>query len=287
MRDTAVMTADQLRRRGVRRSEVERALLSGDLLRVRRGWYATAAADPSIVAAVRAGGRLTCVSLLGRCGVWVMDDATVHVRVPKGRSVQRRPDIRLHWTQEPLALEEVLDAPDDALDCAVHCLDLAQAVAVADSAVNVGLLTMTAAERRLSRSPRGRRILEHWDPRAESGLETLMRLALRAARLRVRSQVRIGGIGRVDLLVGDRLVMELDGAAWHGGVADFERDRARDRALMARGCLIMRASYRQVMSQRPMIVGQVLELVRRREHLWQVTQRRAAQLGQERPAAHR
>lgn len=278
--DAAVHTTRTLRARGMSRAALDGAVRRGDLTRVRRGWYAGTGADPALVAAVRAGGRLSCVTLLRRRGVWALDDGMVHVRVPKGRDVRGAPGLRLHWTQDALELERAWDDPADALACAVGCLDLRQAIAVTDSVLNLGLVSLEEATRRLAVRARGRAVLDRCDPRAESGLETFARLALVSARIRVRSQVVVPGIGRVDLMVGDRLVIELDGAAWHGGAADFERDRLRDRALMARGYLVMRATYRQVLLELPMLVGQVQEVVRRREHLWQLTQRRAAELGQ-------
>jgi len=283
--DSAVYATRTLRGRGVTRAQLDRAVRRGDLARVRRGWYAAPGADPALVTAVRAGGRLSCVTLLRRHGAWTLDDGMVHVRVPRGREVRPGPTVRLHWTQEALELQRASDDPSDALACAVGCLDLRHAIAVTDSTLNLGLLSLDEATARLSSTARGRAVLDRCDPRAESGLETFVRLALVSARIRVLSQVVIRGIGRVDLLVGDRLVIELDGAAWHGGIANFERDRLRDRALLARGYLVMRASYRQVLFELPTLVGQVRELVRRREHRWQLTQRRAAGLGQRQPLA--
>jgi len=48
------------------------------------------------------------------------------------------------------------------------------------------------------------------DPGCGSGLETLARLHLRRRHIRVRSQVHIPPVGWVDLLIGGRLVLELD-----------------------------------------------------------------------------
>jgi very-short-patch-repair endonuclease len=283
--DATVYATRTLRTRGLTRAALDAALRRGDLTRVRRGWYAAPGADPALVAAVRAGGRLSCVTLLRRRGVWALDDGMVHVRVPKGRDVRGASGVRLHWTQDRLELERAWDDPADALACAVGCLDLRHAIAVTDSVLNMGLVSIEEVTRRLAGRARGRAVLARCDPQAESGLETFARLALVSARIRVRSQVVIAGVGRVDLVVGDRLVIELDGAAWHGGTADFERDRLRDRALMARGYLVMRATYHQVLFELPTLVAQVQEVVRRREHIWQLTQRRAAELGQQRALA--
>lgn len=253
--DPAVLTTAQLHRRGVTPSRIEHAVATGDLVRVRRGWYALRHADPSTLAAVRAGGRLSCISLLALHGAWARDDGRVHVRVARGRAVRRASEVRLHWTRDSLELEHAHDTPLDAIACAVECLDLRHAIASIDSCLHLGIVSEYELAARLRDSALGRRVLALCDPLAESGLESLTRLALHSARIRCRSQVVIPGIGRVDLLVGDRLVIELDGAAWHGGVADFERDRARDRALLARGYAVMRATYRQVMFQMPELVA--------------------------------
>ena len=75
-------------------------------------------------------------------------------------------------------------------------------------------------------------------------------------------------MGNVDLVVGDRLVVELDGAAWHERPGDFEADRRRDRELAALGYVVIRASYRQVMTEWSEIEEQILRIVRRQGHLW-------------------
>jgi very-short-patch-repair endonuclease len=78
--------------------------------------------------------------------------------------------------------------------------------------------------------------------------------------------VVIAGVGRVDLLIGERLVLELDGAEWHTGIDAIERDRRRDRELVARGYLVMRVTYRQLLERWDEVEAQILRLVRRDEH---------------------
>ena len=51
---------------GVTQAELRRRLRDGSIWSVRRNWYAVPGADPAVVAAVRSGGSLTCVSALGR-----------------------------------------------------------------------------------------------------------------------------------------------------------------------------------------------------------------------------
>jgi very-short-patch-repair endonuclease len=263
-----IYSTRRLRDGGLSARQISRQVASGRLTRLRRGVYAGEGADPLVESAVRIGGRLTCVSALAHYGVWTMPFPDVHVRVASGVVASRGPDRRLHWTHDRLDDARWIDDPLTALALAVECLDLRAAVVVIDSVVNRRILDADVVVRMLLTTPRGRRLLKLHDGRAESGIETLARLALRSRNLRVRTQVEIAGIGRVDLLIGDRLILETDGREWH---ADFERDRARDRALVARGYLVIRASYRQVMTEWALVEEQILTLVRRREHLWRRT----------------
>jgi very-short-patch-repair endonuclease len=70
---------------------------------------------------------------------------------------------------------------------------------------------------------------------------------VRAARLPPpETNVRIGGY-EVDFLWRDqRLVVEVDGFAYHGSRAAFERDRRKDADLQAAGLRTTRVTYRQI-----------------------------------------
>lgn len=260
-----VFSARQLGMHGLSRSAIEMHLRTRRLRRLRRGWYATEDADPSVAAAAAAGGRLSCVSALAHLGAWTMPHRDLHLRAAAGTSAVAAPGRRIHWTRERLGDDAVIDDVATSLRIAVGCLDLRAAVVVVDSALNRGLVAPDSLVHALASTPRGRHILRLCDGRAESGIETLARLALRSRNLRVTPQVLVAGIGRVDLLIGDRLVFETDGKEWH---ADFERDRARDRALVARGYLVIRASCRQVMGDWATIEHQIHAIVARRDHLW-------------------
>lgn len=102
---------------------------------------------------------------------------------------------------------------------------------------------------------------------AESGTETLVRLKLRAGGIRVRPQMVIGGVGRVDLLIGARLVIEVDSREHHTSADAYESDRARDRKLTAMGYLVVRLSYRQVLHEWAEIEPDLLALIRRDAHV--------------------
>jgi very-short-patch-repair endonuclease len=247
-------------RAGISRDRVERAATRGEIRRVRPGWYAVGTSVPELLTAVRAGGAVTCVSALRLRGAWAIDDELLHIRVRRGNTSSPSAAVRRHWSDEP-----VLAPMDDALTaarCVIRCLPTEHAVAVLDSALRLGLVT--GSDLRRESSARARRVIAHLDPRSESGLESLARLRLRHHRIRLRTQVKIAGVGRVDILIGDRLILELDGEEWH----DFEEDRARDRRAMVRRYLPIRASYRQVMFEWDALEAELLTLIRRREHLW-------------------
>nr|WP_255633103.1 DUF559 domain-containing protein [Demequina sp. TTPB684] len=105
-------------------------------------------------------------------------------------------------------------------------------------------------------------LARHCDGRSESLLETRTRVALRAAGLQVQPQVTIPGVGRVDLLVEGKVVVETDGRATHALTAAFDADRRRDRSALLAGYLVMRFGYADVMGDVGALVEQVVAVVR-------------------------
>jgi very-short-patch-repair endonuclease len=78
---------------------------------------------------------------------------------------------------------------------------------------------------------------------AESLLQTVIR---KAGLIPPRTNVMVAG-HEVDCLWPDaRLVVEIDGFAYHSSRAAFERDRDRDSALSARGYRVIRVTWRQL-----------------------------------------
>ena len=94
------------------------------------------------------------------------------------------------------------------------------------------------------------------DHRSESGIESLVRVALRDSGLHVASQVVVPGVGRVDLLVEGRVIVEVDGRRWHAG--EQARDYWRDLELARRGYAVVRVDYRLVVSRLDAVVAAVL-----------------------------
>lgn len=268
-----VYRTHQLRELGLGRYEIQRLHAVGDLVRLRRGWWATRQADQRVVRAVRAKAALTCASALHVHGVWVLDLSRLHVRHSKhfqqrGAAPNPAPgEVKLcHVPGRPHASEDGIDDLAVALSAAAQCLAAAELVIVLDSIMNLRLLTRTEMAGALAEAPaRTRALIDRCD-RAESGTETLVRLRLRASGVRVRTQVPVDGIGRVDLLVGDRLIIEVDSREHHTSSEAYESDRTRDRRLTARGYLVIRLSYRQVLREWDEVEPDLLALIRRDAH---------------------
>ncbi|HEU0205398.1 MAG TPA: DUF559 domain-containing protein [Pseudolysinimonas sp.] len=153
-----------------------------------------------------------------------------------------------------------------ALEQFCHCGTLTSIVVAADSMCNLRLAAEDEILGVLQGTAIGRRAALLFDGSSQSGLESIARIALLRRNVRLQSQVRIDGVGRVDLLIGERLVLELDGKQWHVG-AGYEEDRRRDLALVSLGYLVVRVAYRQVIENWREVEHQLLTIIRQREHL--------------------
>ncbi|HEY4153265.1 MAG TPA: type IV toxin-antitoxin system AbiEi family antitoxin domain-containing protein [Pseudolysinimonas sp.] len=259
-----IASTGDLRRAGVSTRGLERAVRAGTLTRLRRGWYATNGAPDPVRQAVLAGGALTCCSALSLMGAWTMPSTALHIRVGRGSRIHPNGH-RVHWSRDSIGAP--VDSAALSIRQLIGCADTRAVVVALDSVLNLRILEFGHLATVLSESPRGRAVLPLLDARSESGLEIIARLGLRRCRLQFRSQAPIPGVGRVDFLIGDRLVLEVDGRRWH----DFDDDRARDRLLIVAEYVVIRASYLQVMNDWPSIETQIIDLVRRREHLWRAS----------------
>ena len=83
------------------------------------------------------------------------------------------------------------------------------------------------------------------------------------------------GLGRVDVLVGERLVIECHSRAHHTGIENYARDREREMALVDENYLTMTRSYEQVMFDWDRAVSIIRGIIARRDHLWSGSRSRA------------
>lgn len=285
-----VAHAATLRSGGITQRQLERSVRLGNTVRIRSGWYGLPGDGSDSVKALRVGGRLGCVSLLRSHGVWLMPDAGLHVSVASPRSGLRspldrgrglaawhaHPDVVTHWRPRLLNPHHPTDLIDDAAGCIATCLPRDHAIVAFDSLLNRGLLSADRLSAALAGLPDSHEwMMDLVDASCGSGLETLARLRLRAHNLPVRCQVHVPGIGWVDLLIGERLVVELDSRTHHENPAAYERDRARDLALAELGYIVVRVTFRRVMEDWASVERALLAIVRRQEHRWQPVHRAA------------
>lgn len=292
-RHGGVASLAELRKDGVADYARITALRAGDIYRVRNGWFSLPTAAPDLVRASRIGGRLSCTSLLKSKELWMMPDDRLHVTVAENAARLRSPDDRripwnphdpnvvVHWNHFDWAppRHAATDTIAAAIGQLILCAPRVHALVAIDSALNKNLLSRAELRGVLAHLPaRYSNIGDHADSRAQSGLETLARLRLSSRRVRVRIQVPIPGVGRVDTLVGDRVILELDSRAHHLGT-NYEKDRSRDLTAVEHGYIVLRVSYHRVLHDWASIERVVMALVRRREHEWNGMHRRLGLAG--------
>lgn len=254
-----------------------RKLVASETLRpLRRGWYAGSAAEPQVVRAVKAGGALSCISALRLHGLWApkrWPDDKLHVRRSRhyarhGRESSGMPNCCIPGHAVAPVTRSV-DSLPVALASAIGCLPAEATVALMDSALNKELITGEDLKRLTQSLPwPAEELRERTDAGAQSGTESLVRQRLRARGIKLRTQVQIEGIGRVDILIGDRLVIEVDSWTYHANPVTFASDRARDRRLVARDYTVIRVTYEEVMYLWSFVERDLLAVVRADRHRW-------------------
>lgn len=259
----AVASTQQLLRGGARARDLTEAVRSGALIRVRRGHYAPAGTAAQVLGAVRVGGRLACVSAAALHHVFVFDASVLHVHLEHGSSRMRTPQnqrrplnsmnrdgLLLHWSPllYPTDGTEYSVGLRDALAQIIRCQSAPHAVAALDGAMRAGLIDGDALAAIFAHMPqRFAQLQGKVDARSESGQESVLRMIVEAMGLDYEIQVRIDGVGRVDMVIAGVLVVEADSRAHHKEWEQHVRDRTRDRLLAARGFLTLRLLYRDIM----------------------------------------
>jgi very-short-patch-repair endonuclease len=243
------------------RRRLDRLVAGGEIIVLRRGLYAGASFPIPARQAIRAGGVLGCISAAESFGLWCPPDPRVHVHFDRTRSRARGGAVR-HWWPVRDHVEQTRTGLNDTLAHVVRCQPPRFAIAVLDSALHAGLVSVREVESVLERVPARHRIPPaRLDPRAESGIESLVRFALVDAGLACASQVLIAGVGRVDLLVEGRVIVEVDGRLWH---ADQQsRDYARDLTAQASGFAVVRADYPHAIDHSDLVVRAVRRALHR------------------------
>lgn len=269
---------------GASERSVQRAAASGEILRVRRGWYALASADSDIVSAVRVGGRLACISACRKYGIWTPPDAATHVAVTAQSRNHKAPDdanrVRtpadgtvLHWSCQDTAVgsRARLPTPLTGLAEALKCQPAEIGFAMVESALHRALLSeKDRAELHRLVPGRCRSLVSRAGAASGSGTESLFAFRIAALGVLFQQQVDIGGVGRVDFVIGDRLIVEIDSEQHHGGLTQRKRDLERDSIAASLGFITLRFDYWQVMDDWATVEAAVIASVSRGDHLSRV-----------------
>jgi very-short-patch-repair endonuclease len=265
-----LISREQLRAMGLGRGAIEHRLASGRLHRVRRGVYQVghSAAPPLAreIAALLAYGPGSVLSHRTAAVQWRIlppADGPVSVTI-LGRDGGRRPGVRRHRVQSLGAVDlrlrdgvpltaparTLLDLAGEADD-----RDLGRAIneALVQRLVSTGDLrsVLERCERRPG-SPILRRLVDKFEEPALTRSEAevrMLELLRRSGLPSPETNVRVGRY-EVDMLWRqDRLVVEIDGFAFHSTRAAFERDRRRDADLQTAGLRVMRVTWRQIVEE--------------------------------------
>ncbi|MDF0530024.1 type IV toxin-antitoxin system AbiEi family antitoxin domain-containing protein [Tsukamurella sp. 8F] len=264
-----VVTKRELERCGWDAATIRRMVRRGHLKRIRPGWFATPTADPALVAVVKACAAVTCVTALAHHDIWIpLGQKKTHRRASEHHSRGKRSGEYCSAYRELSAPRVAVDPLLIAFACSARCTAPDEFVAICDSVLHRHPeLAVSDLREALEGAPRRvLRLLDQVDRRAESGTESLVRVRLRRRNIKVEIQVIVPGVGRVDLLVGRSLLIEVDSRAHHGG-ENYQKDRTRDQIARAAGYDPIRLTWEDVMFRWPQVEARILAMVRRGDHL--------------------
>lgn len=228
----------------VRRTAVRDATVT----RIRRDWLATEAAPEDLRTAATSGGRLACISVARRRGWWIPEgtDDRVHVAMnPHGPSPDKT--VVAHWSARiaPPAGYGLVESVEDDMAHIASCLPPSDARVLWESAIRVESLSLDAVRRVEWRSMAARECADAVTGLSDSGLETIPVVRLSRWGIPIRQQIVLSG-RPVDLLIGERLVVQIDGFEHHSTSAQRTKDVALDAELVLRGYTVLRFTYAQV-----------------------------------------
>lgn len=105
------------------------------------------------------------------------------------------------------------------------------------------------------------------DTRPEAGSESVARVRYRRAGIDAVPQVRVARGIRVDLLIGDRLIVEVGSFLHHGSAQAYEDDHERLAALVGLGFVVLDFTYHQVMFDWKTVLSTTLAVMAEGAHL--------------------
>ena len=255
-----VVTTAQLAAAGLGKNAVAHRVAHERLTRVLRGVYrvgpVAAPYSAEMAAILATSGVLSHHSAATVWGLRPPHDGPVHVTAAK--SARSRHGLRVHRSA---SLTAAVHNGLPLTPAARTLHDLAPLIPpgdldrAAEEAVIKGLVTATDVPQRCAVA------LEPRITRSEA--ERRLQRIIRAARLpRPVTNVRVAGWEVDAFWPRERLVVEVDGYAYHGNRAAFERDRRKDAALVTAGYTVVRVTWRRLMDEPLAVVALLARLIR-------------------------
>jgi len=281
-RQHAVVTRAQLLQLGMAATTIDHRVRAGRLTLMYRGIYRVgpiASPRTHLVAAVLACGEGAVVShsTAGHLCLILRRPGGVPEVTIAGR---RRPGpggVRLHCVQslrsEDVTVRDGVPTTSVArtlLDLAVQlterrleaALSEALALAIVD---RTAILRVLQGRERAPGAARLHALVTDGDPaRTRSEAEERLLTLIRKARLPAPAvNSSVAGFEVDFYWPNERLVVEVDGHAYHGNRKKFESDRRRDAALIAAGLRVMRITWRQLRNEPERVLADVVRALTR------------------------
>ncbi|HET7388876.1 MAG TPA: DUF559 domain-containing protein [Nocardioidaceae bacterium] len=259
------------------RTEVDRAIAHGGLVRDGHGRYSLPAAN----AALRAANALTGIVSHRTAALhwsWEVKSAPtlpdVTVRSKRHLSPAQRSGAILHWgewTEDDV--QGLVTSPRRTLVDCVRSLPFDEALSIADSALRHGsvssrLLVSLADALRGRGAAQARRVAHEATGLAANPFESVLRaIALGVEGLDFKPQSLIKGRNfsvQPDLVDSRRrIVLEADSFAWHSDRAALRMDAQRYNNLVVRGFLVLRFAWEDVMHDQDYVRRTLTALAKR------------------------
>lgn len=244
-----------VRQRGVSKDSIRRAVVQGRLRRPRYGVVALPSLPAVILRAAEAGGALAGLSAAAHYDLWTPAHRLLSVSVRSDAVRSHDPGVQLIRDGHHLATtERFLVSLETCVAQCIRLLPFDEAVAVLDSALHAHPAQVGIEQIRARIPSRFHPVLVAADSRAEAGAESLARVRLARIGVQARPQVWITRSIRVDLLIGDRHVIEIGSKEFHAHPDQYETDHERAATLLALGCDVLEFTTNQVMDDWDVVV---------------------------------
>lgn len=275
-RGPVARTAD-LAALGVRERELTRAVRAGEVVRLRQGVYALPDVPAVFRHATAHGGVPGCAEAARLHGLWVLDGAADHVWMGDGgtphgscaasATAGGSAACRVHWDEGVAVIGELPPVHNVLLQMS-QCESEEAFFAAYESALRLSKISPAGIAWLWRHLPvRMRWMLDIARSDADSGLESLVRLRLHLLGVSVRTQFSIRGVGEVDILIGDRLLIECDGRENHEREQQRHKDLLRDAAAAALGYETLRFDYALIVHDWCRVEAAIIAKIEARAHL--------------------